>query len=92
MSTNVPNLKQIGGGHRKTLVDLTWNDPRARSVRLATALLMSDGEIPASMGRLLVLVGFRQPVIIRQVSISVVFSFLVWVERSHTGQAYSAAE
>ena len=25
MSTNVPNLKQIGGGHRKTLVDLTWN-------------------------------------------------------------------
>ena len=27
MSTNVPNLKQIGGGHRKTLVDLTWNDP-----------------------------------------------------------------
>ena len=27
MSTNVPNLKQIGGGHRKTLVDLTWHDP-----------------------------------------------------------------
>ena len=64
----------------------------ALSVRLATALLMSDGEIPASMGRLLVLVGFRQSVIIRQVSFSVAFSFLVWVERSHTGQAYSAAE
>ena len=29
MSTNVPNLKQIGGGHRKTLVGLTWNDPCA---------------------------------------------------------------
>ena len=37
---------------------------RVRSVRLATALLMSDGAIPASTGRLLVFVGFRQPVII----------------------------
>ena len=29
MSTNVPNLKQIGGGHRKNgqkFVDLMWND------------------------------------------------------------------
>ena len=32
MSTNMPNLKQIGGGHCKTLVDLTWNDPNVRSV------------------------------------------------------------
>ena len=31
---------------------------RVRSVRLATALLMSDGAIPASTGRLLVCVGF----------------------------------
>ena len=31
MSTNVPNLKQIGGGHRKTLVDLTWNDPMVKN-------------------------------------------------------------
>ena len=32
MSTNVPNLKQIGGGHRKNgqkFVDLMWNDPAA---------------------------------------------------------------
>ena len=32
MSTNVPNLKQIGGGHRKNgqkFVDLMWNDPGA---------------------------------------------------------------
>ena len=32
MSTNVPNLKQIGGGHRKNgqkCVDLMWNDPPA---------------------------------------------------------------
>ena len=27
MSTNVANLKQIGGGHRKKFVDLIWNDP-----------------------------------------------------------------
>ena len=39
---------------------------RVRSVRLATALLMSDGAIPASTGRLLIFVGFRQTVIIRQ--------------------------
>ena len=49
---------------------------RVRSVRLATALLMSDGAMPANMDRLLVSVGFRQPVIIRQVSFSVAFSFL----------------
>ena len=65
---------------------------RVRSVRLATALLMYDGAIPASTGRLLIFVGFRQPVIIRQVSFSVASSFFAWVERSHTGQAYSAAE
>ena len=65
---------------------------RVRSVRLATALLISDGAISASMGRLLVLGGFRQPVIILQVSFSVVSSFFAWVERSHTGQAYSTAE
>ena len=29
MSTNLPNLKQIGGGHCKTLVDLTRNAKRA---------------------------------------------------------------
>ena len=61
-----------------------------RRVRLATALLISGGAIPASTGRLLVVVGFRQPVVIRQVSFIVAFSFFARVERSHTGQAYSA--
>ena len=66
---------------------------RVRSVRLATALLMSDGTIPASTGRLLVFVdNFRQPVIILNVSFSVATSLFAWVERSHTGQAYSATE
>ena len=34
MSTNVPNLKQIGGGHRKNcqkFVDLMWNNPQPGS-------------------------------------------------------------
>ena len=55
---------------------------RVRSVRLVTALLVSGGAIPASMGRLLVFVFFRQPVIIRQVSFSVAFSLFAWVERN----------
>ena len=62
---------------------------RVRSVRLATALLMSDGAIPAITGRLLVFFGFRHTVIILQVSFSVASSFFAWVERCHTGQAYS---
>ena len=65
---------------------------RVRSVRFSTALLMSDGAIPASTGRLLVYVGFRHPVIILQVSFSVASSFFAWMERSQTRQAYSAAE
>ena len=44
------------------------------------------GAIPASTGRLLVFVGFRQPVIIRQVSLSVASSLFAWAERSHTGE------
>ena len=44
---------------------------RSLPCRLATALLMSDGAIPASTDRLLVFVGFRHPVIILQVSFSV---------------------
>ena len=63
---------------------------RVRSVRLAIALLMSGGAIPATTGRLLVFVGSRHPVIILQVSFSVASSLFAWVERSHTGQAYSS--
>ena len=78
---------------RCTLSGCLWSVVcRVRSVRLATALPMSGGAIPASTGRLLVFVGFRQPVIIRQVSFSVTSSFFAWMESSHTGQAYYAAE
>ena len=37
MSTNVPNLKQIGGGHRKNcqkFVDLMWNDPNVECITI----------------------------------------------------------
>ena len=71
---------------------LSFVSCRVRSVRVSTALLMSDGAIPASTGRLLVFAGFRHPVVILQVSFSVASSFFAWMERSHTRQAYSAAE
>ena len=42
MSTNMPNLKQIGGGHRKTLVDLTWNDPITELTGIGVELPSSE--------------------------------------------------
>ena len=57
MPTNVPNLKQIGGGHCKTPVDLTRNDQyhafhdrinkpvrglHGQAVRLDTDLFVKD--------------------------------------------------
>ena len=54
-----------------------------RSVRLATALLTSVGAIPASTGSQLVFVGVRQPVIIRQVSFSMAFSFFAPGKHAH---------
>ena len=44
---------------------------RVRSVRLVTALMMYDGAIPASTGKRLLSVGFREHVLIMQVSFSV---------------------
>ena len=55
---------------------------RVRSVRRATALLMSDGAIQVSTGILLVFVCFRHPVIILQVPFSVASSFFAWVEEN----------
>ena len=47
--------------------------------------------MPASRYKLLVLVGLRQPVIIRQASFRAGSSFLAWAGLDHTGHAYSAA-
>ena len=67
---------------------------RVRSVRLATALLMYDGAIPASTGRLLVFVGIIHPVIILQVySVSRPVSLHGWTVPTlgkHTLQLSSA--
>ena len=45
MSTNMPNLKQIGGGHCKTLVDLTWNDPLSTECVHASSVNMFKNRI-----------------------------------------------
>ena len=45
MSTNVPNLKQIGGGHRKNgqkCVDLMWNDPQATVEQMQRRLVQTE--------------------------------------------------
>ena len=67
--------------------------PYVRSVRLAIALLMSDGAISASTDRLLVFVGFRHPVIIRLASFSVVSLHVLCVPTPgrHTLQLSSIA-
>ena len=65
----------------------------AVTVRFATraSRLMSGGVIPASTGRNVVFFGRMHPVIIRIVSFSATFSFLVWVLRHQAGDANSAA-
>ena len=63
-----------------------------RSVMLATTLLMYGLAMPARMCRLLMLVGFRHPVMHLQLSLRTGFSFLAWVDHSHAGHAYSAVE
>ena len=53
MSANMPNLKQIGGGHRKTLVDVTWNDPYLQvqgCLSVISALVkMDDQALPSEI-------------------------------------------
>ena len=65
---------------------------RLRSFMLVTWRLISGGAMPASMYRLSVGVGRRHPVIWRQQALRAVSTFFAWVDLSHTGHAYSAAE
>lgn len=53
---------------------------------------MSGGAIPDRRYRLSTFVGFRQPVIYLQAEFKAGLILLAWVDLSHTGQAYSAAE
>ena len=62
------------------------------SVRLATVRLMSGGAMPASMCRLSMLVGFRQPVMMWQQSCRAQLSLFACFDLAHTAHAYSAAE
>ena len=62
------------------------------SIWLATALLMSGGAIPARTYTLCIFVDLRHPVIFLQLVLSTESSLLACPDRSHAGQAYSAAE
>ena len=61
------------------------------SFATCSSCLMSGGMIPASTGKNMVSVGRMHPVIIRILSFSATSSFLVWVLRHQSGDAYSAA-
>ena len=60
-------------------------------VLLAVSLLISGGVIPASKCRLLVLVGWRQSVMVRLASFRAGSNLLACTDLDHTGHAYSAA-
>lgn len=62
------------------------------STRLATSCLISAGAMPERRCRLFMLLGFKQPVIKRQVLFNAGSSFLAWVDPSQTGHACSAEE
>ena len=61
------------------------------SAMLAVSLLISGGAIPASRCRLLVLVGLRQAVMVRQALFRGRSNFLVCADLDHTGHAFSAS-
>ena len=61
------------------------------SALLAVSLLISGSAIPASTRRLLMLIGLRQPVMVRQALFRAGSNFLACTNLGHTGHAYSAA-
>ena len=61
------------------------------STLLAVSLLISGSAIPASRCRLLVLVGLRQPAMVRQALFRAGSNLLACTDLDHTGHAYSAA-
>ena len=65
-------------------------DWHSLSALLAVSLLISGGAIPASRCRLVVLVGLRQPVMVRQALFRAGSNLLACTDLDHTGHAYSA--
>ena len=70
---------------------LGYVDWRSLSALLAVSLLISDGAIPASRCRLLVLVGLRQPVMVRQALFRAGSNLLACTDLDHTRHSHSAA-
>ena len=63
----------------------------AVSFATCASRMMLGGVIPASTGKNVVSVGRMHPEMISTESFSATSSFLVWVLRHQTGEAYSAA-
>ena len=81
----------VGAGSDPNSGCLGSVDWRSLSALLAVSLLISGGAIPASTCRLLVLVGLRQPVMVRQALLRAGSNLLACTDLDHTGHAYSAA-
>ena len=81
----------VGAGSDPNSGCLGALDWRNLSALLAVSLLISGGAIPASRCRLLMLVGLRQPVIVRQALFRAGSNLLACTDFDHTGYAYSAA-
>ena len=81
----------VGAGSDPNSGCLGSVDWRSLSALLTVSLLISGGAIPASRCRLLVLVGLRQAVMVRQVLFRAESNLLACTDLDHTGHAYSSA-
>ena len=85
------NFNHVGAGsdpHRGCLGSV---DRHSLSALLAVSLLILGGAIAASRCRLLVLVGLRQPVMVKQPFFRAGSNLLAYMGLDHTGHAYLAA-
>ena len=74
----------VGAGTDPNSGCLESVDLPSLSALLAVSLLISDGAIPASRYRLLVLVGLRQSVMVRQALFRAESNFLACTDLDHT--------
>ena len=81
----------VGAGTDPNSGCLRSIDWHSLSALLAVSLLISDGAIPASTWRLLVLAVLRQPVMAQQALFRAGFNLLACTNVDHTGYAHSAA-
>ena len=81
----------VGAGTDPNSGCLRSVDWHSLSTLLAVSPLISVGAIPGSRCRLLVLVGLRQTVMVRQALFSAGSNLLEYTDLDHMGHAYSAA-